>query len=235
MEQIDCLAFGPHPDDVELFCGGTLIKLRAQGWKTAITDLTEGELSTNGTIDSRREEATKATEILQLSSRNNLGIADGNIENNAENRVRVIETVRKLRPRICFVPYWTDRHPDHVAASFLIQDSLFYAGLPRVEAEGDAFRPDHVFFYMLHEEFHPSFVVDISDEMEGKMEAIGAYASQFDSGNNDTQQTYINNPGFLEGIRARAQYFGRLAGCRYAEPFFTKRMLKIDNLMDIFA
>jgi bacillithiol biosynthesis deacetylase BshB1 len=232
---IDCLAFGAHPDDVELFCCGVLIKLKKQGYTTGIVDITRGELSTNGDIKSRQLEADKASKLLDLNLRENLNLPDGNIENTIKNREKVVSLIRKIRPKICLLPYWQDRHPDHVAASLLLKDAIFYAGLPKVETNLEAYRPETVLYYMLHWSFEPTFIVDISKEFERKMEAISAYASQFNKRDVGLKQTYINKPQFLESIETRAKFFGQLINQSYGEPFLYEGKLKIDNLIQFFT
>jgi bacillithiol biosynthesis deacetylase BshB1 len=233
--EIDCLAFGPHPDDAELFCGGVLLKLKKQGCSTAIIDLTQAELSTNGNPKLRSEETIRASEILNLDYRKNLKIPDGNIDNTQINRKLVIEITRELRPRICLLPYWQDRHPDHVAASLLLQKALFDSGLQKIKTGQQEYRPQILLYYMLHYEFQPSFVVDISDEMDKKTEAIMAYRSQFSQGDISQAATYINRPEFLHSLQTRAAWFGQQVGVKYAEPYYYPGRLKIDNILRFFA
>lgn len=233
MSSINCLVFSPHPDDAELFCGGVLLKLKKQGYSTGIVDLTRGELSTNGDPATRAAEAEEAGEILCLDLRKNLHISDGNIENNISNRKLVIEVIRETRPEICFIPYWKDRHPDHVSASRLIEDAVFYAGLKQLDTGQPAYRPGTNLYYMMHHEFDPSFIVDISEYHEVKTAAIKAYKSQFLSGGD--QETYINKPGFLAALEARAAHLGQKIGANYGEGFYYKGKLKIDNIPSFFA
>lgn len=235
MPEIDCLAFSPHPDDAELFCGGLLLKLKNQGYSTAIVDLTRGELSTNGNPDLRLQEAEKASEILQLDHRKNLQIPDGNIDNTLINRKLVIEVTRELRPQICLIPYWRDRHPDHVAASVLLQQALFYSGLQKINTGLKEYRPKVLLYYMMHHEFEPSFVVDISSVMGLKVDAIMAYQSQFSSEGDTETETYINRPEFLNSLQIRAAWFGQQCGVKFAEPFYYPGRLKIDNILQFFA
>ncbi len=232
---IDCLAFSPHPDDAELFCGGLLLKSHKNGERTAIVDLTRGELSTNGDPQTREREAALAAKILGLQERRNLELPDGNLNNTTENRLKIINVVREFRPAVCLVPYWIDRHPDHEAASHLIHDGLFFAGLPKIDTEQDPFRPAKTFYYMLHTPFEPSFVVDISDVFNQKMKAIHAYESQFTVTSDNTQQTYLNQEEFLNSIEIRARFYGHQAGCRYGEPYYARELLKLDNILQFFA
>ena len=233
MSTINCLVFSPHPDDAELFCGGVLLKLKEQGYTTGIVDLTRGELSTNGDPVTRTAEAEEAGRILQLDLRKNLHISDGNIENNISNRKLVIEVVRDTRPEVCFIPYWEDRHPDHVAASRLLTDAVFHAGLKQLDTGQPAYRPGTNLYYMMHHEFDPSFIVDISDHQEAKQAAITAYKTQFLTGGD--QQTYINKPEFLKALEARSAHLGQKIGVKYGEGFCYKGKLKIDNIPRFFA
>jgi bacillithiol biosynthesis deacetylase BshB1 len=232
LSSISCMAFGPHPDDVELFCSGFLLKVIHENGQAVIVDLTEGELSTNGDVVLRREEAEAAAKVLGVAERFNARIPDGNIENSLENRLRVIRFIRKVKPDICLIPYFIDRHPDHVAASKLVEDAVFYAGLEKIETGQPPHRPKHLLFYMMHFQFEPSLLVDISREHPKKVEAIACYSSQF-SGKG--QETYINRSGFIDSLENRARYFGRFAGCAYAEAYFSRDKLKINNLTHFFA
>ena len=228
-EPVTCVAFGAHPDDVELSCAGLLIKLKKLSVKTVVVDLTRAELSTNGNPQTRELEARKAAEIMGINHRYNLEISDGHIENTHENRLKIIGLIRKLRPRFCVLPYWKDRHPDHVATSKLVKDALFYAGLIKIETGEEAFRPEFVVYYMMHTPFKPTFVLDISDEYEQKEKAIDAYASQFHRETKTNRDSFINRPEFLEMIRTRALYYGYQINCRYGEPYFYNGLLKINN------
>jgi len=235
LKNIDCLAFGPHPDDVELFCGGILIKLKKQGYSTAVVDLTRGELSTNGDVDTRLKESERAKKILGLDIRLNLGMHDGSLENSQENRQEIIKTVRSLRPKICLIPYWEDRHPDHESASRLLKQAIFDTGLKKIDTGQEAFRPKSVIYYILHNNIDPTFVVDISDQMAQKLDSIKAYVSQFSSISGEGSPTYINKPEFLKSIITRAEFLGQRIGVSYAEGFYYPGMMKIDNLITYFS
>jgi N-acetylglucosamine malate deacetylase 1 len=235
LPDIDCLAFSPHPDDAELFCGGLLLKLKKLGSTTAIVDLTLGELSTNGSPEIRAAETAKASEILQLDVRENLKISDGNIEDSSENHNKIISVIRNYRPAICLIPYWRDRHPDHEAAAWLLKRAIFMAGLNKINTNQDAYRPATILNYMLHYNFEPSFVVDISHEIDRKIEAIMAYKSQFVLSKNNTHDTYINRPDFLDSLKIRSAFYGQQAGVSYAEAFYYDGSIKIDNILTHFA
>jgi bacillithiol biosynthesis deacetylase BshB1 len=226
---VTCLAFGAHPDDVELFCAGILIKLKNLSLKTAIADLTRAELSTNGDLKTRKQESEEAAKILNVDHRYNLEFPDGQIDNTFENRLKIISLIRKLKPRFCVIPYWQDRHPDHVATSHIVREALFYAGLSKIETGQEAFRPELLLYYMLHTTFKPTFILDISNEFEIKKRAINAYRSQFIHKANRSRESFINKPEFLDMIETRAKYFGYQANCRYGEPYYYERILKISN------
>ena len=232
MNKIDCLAFGAHPDDVELFCSGLLIKLQKQGKSTAVIDLTRGELSTNGTLQIRAKETKNATKVMNLSFRENLKLEDGNIENSKENRYKIIKYIRKFKPDLILAPYWEDRHPDHIATSKIVSDASFYSGLKMIESGQEPHRPKMNLFYMMHNIFIPSFVVDISTVMDIKTEAIQCYKSQFGQSPNNT---YINRPEFFDSIINRAKFYGYQIKTKYGEPYFYKGVLGINNIFDFLS
>lgn len=233
--KLDSLVFGTHPDDVELFCAGTLLKLIKQNKKIGIIDLTEGELSTRGNLQIRRAETQRSTEILNISVRENALLEDGNLQNLPENRLRLIFFIRKFKPDIVLLPYGHDRHPDHVNASRLVTDACFYSGLTKIDDGQDAFRPRQLIYYYHHWVQEPTFVVDISDEFEAKISAIKAYQSQFFSPASKEPETFISDKAFLESIENRARYFGDQIGVKYGEPFHLRLPLKINNIFNFFA
>jgi len=230
----DVLAFGPHPDDVEMGCGGLLIKLKKIGYKTGIIDLTKGELSSNGDIETRTRETLAASEILELDVRENLNLADGNIINDIESRNRVIEMLRKYKPKMVLFPYYKDRHPDHENAHKLIKDSVFISGLVKYKTSMDSFRPDIVLNYMLHFEFIPSFIADIADEFEKKVEAVTAYKSQFFSTVEKDVVTHISTKSFNDILHTRARYFGLKINSSAGEAYSINSKIKINNPLDFF-
>lgn len=232
---LDILAFAPHPDDAELYCGGTLLLLKRAGHRTGIVDLTHGELSTRGDPATRARETAEATRILQLDHRGSLGIPDGDIANTAENRLAIVREIRLLRPRAVLLPYPRDRHPDHEHASVLVREALFVAGLRRIEtteADGtpqEAYRPALAYYYMLAHDFEPSFVVDVSAVQEEKLAAIHAYGTQFsvqDPG--DQPATYVSRPAFLESLIGRSRRLGFHIDAEYGEGFIPLQMSGMD-------
>jgi N-acetylglucosamine malate deacetylase 1 len=232
--KIDVLAFGPHPDDVEMGCGGLLFKLKKTGYKTGIIDLTMGELSSNGDIETRVRETNAASRILELDVRENLNLADGNIINDMESRNRVIEMLRKYRPKMVLFPYYKDRHPDHENAHKLIKDSVFISGLVKYQTSMEFFRPDIVINYMLHYEFAPSFIVDIADEFEKKIEAVTAYGSQFFSTIEKDVVTHISTKSFKDILHTRARYFGLKINSCAGEAYFINSKIMINDPLLFF-
>ena len=218
--KVDILAFGAHPDDVELSCSGTLYNHKRKGQKIAVCDLTQGELGSRGTIDTRYEEAAKASEILKLDHRVNLKMADGFFENNKENQIKIIEVIRKLQPDMVLCNAPKDRHPDHGKGAQLVSDACFLSGLKMIDTGQDAWRPKRVFSYIQDYYLEPDFIVDISESMDAKMESIKAYGTQFfNKESDDKTKTYISSDSFLESIIARARLFGKRIGVEYGEGF----------------
>ncbi len=235
MHKLDILAFGAHPDDVELGCAGTLLGAIAEGKKVGVIDLTKGELGTRGTISQRLSESQLASEVLGLSIRENLGMADGFFINNKEHQLIVIETIRRFQPSIIFCNAPEDRHPDHGRAASLIEEAAFLSGLEKIKTshEGiaqEAWRPTQVFHYIQSRSLTPHFVVDISKHIEKKMESIMAYQSQFYNPNSNEPDTFISSAAFLEFVKGRAKELGQQIGVQYAEGFITKKILGINSL-----
>ena len=232
--KIDILAFGAHPDDVELGCSGTLAKLINEGKKVAVVDLTQGELGTRGTNITRAEEAAEATKILGISARENLRMKDGFLLNTEEYQMQIVTMIRKYQPEIVFANAIEDRHPDHAKASKLVSDACFLSGLVKIETEIEgedqkAWRPKHVFHYIQWKNIQPDFVVDISDFMDKKIETCLAYKTQFYDPDSKEPMTPIATKDFLESLTYRAQDLGRLAGVAYAEGFTSERLLALKN------
>ncbi|MEM0999779.1 MAG: bacillithiol biosynthesis deacetylase BshB1 [Bacteroidota bacterium] len=234
--KLDILAFGAHPDDVELGCSGTLLKMIAQGKKVGVVDLTRGELGTRGTAEIRDREAAAAAELMGLAVRENLRFRDGFFCNDEAHQRAIVRVIRAYRPEVvlCNAPF--DRHPDHGRGSSVVRDGAFLAGLRRVETERDgqvqeAWRPHKVFQYIQDHLLLPSFVVDVTDYIDGKMAALQAYGSQFYNPDRKEgePQTYISSPNFMEQIRARAKDMGHLIGVRYGEGFIAERPLRVED------
>ena len=234
--KIDVLAFGVHPDDVELGCAGVLLSEKKNGKKIAIVDLTQGELGTRGNAETRKAEASSAAEILQVDARENLMMEDGFFENNEINKRKIITVLRKYRPEIIFCNAPEDRHPDHGRSALLVEEAAFLSGLSKVQTflDGEtqtAWRPKFVFNFIQDRYLKPDFVIDISTEMEQKIESVKAYTTQFfNPENTGGPQTYISSPEFLDSVYARAAMFGKMIGVKYAEGFISKKMIGFKNL-----
>lgn len=239
--KLDLLAFGVHPDDVELSCAGTLLVEKRKGKKVGVIDLTQGELGTRGTASTRKEEAMASAAILQLDVRENLEMADGFFQNDKAHQLKIIKAIRKYRPEIILCNAPADRHPDHGRSSQLVKDAGFLSGLRKVETEEngssqEAWRPKYIFQYIQDQYFEPDFVVDISAEIDIKIEAIKAFKTQFFTGSSvesDEPQTYISSPGFFESVINRSAMFGKMIGVAHAEGFLTDKMIGIKSMDDL--
>lgn len=236
--KLDILAFGAHPDDVELGCSGTLVKEVRLGKKVGIIDLTRGELGTRGSVDIRNRESAKAAEILGIHVRENLDMRDGFFVNDETHQLKVIQMLRKYQPDIVICNAVDDRHIDHGKGSKLVSDACFLSGLRKIESqwEGKAqvtWRPKAVYHYIQWKPIDPDFVVDISDCMEQKMQSILAYSSQFYDPHSLEPETPIASKNFLESIHYRAQDLGRLVGVAYAEGFTVERYVAVKSLGDL--
>ena len=236
--KLDILAFGAHPDDVELGCGGTIAKEVSLGKKVGIVDLTRGELGTRGTADTRDQESAVAAKILGVAVRENLNMRDGFFVNDEEHQLAIIRMLRKYQPEIVLCNATDDRHIDHGKGSKLVSDACFLSGLTKVETEYDgksqkAWRPKLVYHYMQWKNAAPDFVVDISGFNGKRVEAILAYSSQFYDPNSAEPETPIATKNFLESLSYRAQDLGRLIGTEYGEGFTVERYLAVNSLGDL--
>ncbi|MDQ6758139.1 MAG: bacillithiol biosynthesis deacetylase BshB1 [Bacteroidota bacterium] len=232
--KLDILAFGAHPDDVELSCVGTLLAEKMNGKKVGIIDLTQGELGTRGTAETRKQEAKAAVAITGADIRENLKMADGFFKNEEENQRKIITVLRKYQPEIVLCNAPEDRHPDHGRAAQLINDAAFLSGLTKIETKENsslqkAWKPKYVFNYIQDRYLQPNFIVDITKVFDKKVEAIKAYKTQFYNPDSQEPETYISSPEFLESIIYRAKWFGKLIGVKYAEGFISKKMIGIKS------
>jgi len=237
--KLDVLAIGAHPDDVELTCGGTILKLVRQGRKVGVLDLTEGELGTRGSREIRAAEAAEASKILGLSVRESLGLPDGGIESTSETRTSVIRLIRRYRPEILFIPFHMDRHPDHEHAHVLARESWFYAGLQKIVTEDggvrqEAHRPKAYFCFMQWHQFIPSFIVDVTAEADEAFRAMQAFRSQFFNPESRERETMLSAPGFLQSMKNRLAYYGDRIGVAYGEPFYSPRPVKVDDILTLY-
>ena len=251
MAPLDVLAIAAHRDDVEQTCGGTLLKMAQRGYRTGILDLTRGEMGTRGSAEERAAEAAEAARILQVAWRRALDFPDGRVENTWENRLQVARLIRATRPRVLILPYWQGRHPDHYKASTLGYEACFLAGLakldlsgvaPRVEPAGlqltdaeeppPAYRPFKIVYASLYYDVRPTFVVDITEQFEARLEALFAYRSQY-SDQEAGRDLFPAHAEIRSRIEAMARYCGLLAGVTYAEPFLQKEIGLVDDLTAI--
>jgi N-acetylglucosamine malate deacetylase 1 len=218
--KLDILAFGAHPDDVELFAGGTIAKLGTMGYATGIVDMTRGELGTRGTPATRAQEARESARILGVRIRRNLDLGDGSVEVSARNRLAVISVLREYRPELVLVHHPDDRHPDHVHTSRLVVEAAHHAGLAKIRTRQERFRPNTVLFYMLPAHVIPNMVVDVSDVSEQRLSAIRAYRSQLYDPTRKEPPTYLSQPDFLDHVESIISYYGTLIGRRKGEGFW---------------
>lgn len=236
--KVDILAFGAHPDDVELGCGGTLAKEVSLGKKVAIIDLTRGELGTRGSVPIRDAEAQLGAEVLGVQIRENLNFRDGFFVNDEAHQLEVIKMIRKYQPEIVLCNAIKDRHIDHGKGSKLVSDACFLSGLTKIQTEYNgqnqaAWRPKRVYHYIQWENIEPDFVIDISGFMPQKIDAVHAYASQFFNPNANEPETPISSVNFSDSITYRARDLGRLIGVEHAEGFTVERYLAVNSLADL--
>ncbi len=239
--KLDILAFGVHPDDIELSCSGVLLVEKLRGKKTGVVDLTRGELGTRGTAETREIEAANSAKILQLDARENLGLADGFFKNNEEHQRKVIIAIRKYQPEIILCNAPEDRHPDHGRSAQLVEDAAFLSGLRKIETYDDegkiqeAWKPKYVFHYIQDRYLQPDFVIDITHVMGQKIESIKAFSTQFYNPGLNEPQTYISTPDFLDSIIYRSKMMGKMIGVKYAEGFISKKMIGMRSFDALIA
>jgi bacillithiol biosynthesis deacetylase BshB1 len=232
--KLDLIAFGVHPDDVELSCAGVLLVEKNNGKKTGIIDLTQGELGTRGDAATRMKEAAAAAKIVGVEIRDNLGMADGFFQNDQAHQRKIIESLRNYQPELILCNAVSDRHPDHGRSAKLVEDAAFLSGLGKIETMKDGlrqnpWRPKYVLHYIQDRFLQPNFVVDITSVFEQKLEAIKAYSSQFYSNDAGGPQTYISTPDFLDSVVYRHKWFGKMIGVKYAEGFVSNKMIGVSS------
>ncbi len=234
--KLDVLAIGAHPDDVELGCSGTLINEIKKGKKVGILDLTQGELGTRGTIETRYAEAAAAANIMGITVRENLKMRDGFFKNDEEHQMQLIKALRKYQPEIVIGNIIEDRHPDHGRAGWLIYDACFFSGLHQVKTfdddkkEQEKWRPKMLLHYIQDRFYEPDIILDISYVWEQRMETIRAYKTQFYSADSNEPQSYLSNPEFIEALASRARLLGKRIGVKYGEGFVSKKSIGINGL-----
>ncbi len=229
---LDVLAIAAHPDDVELTCGGTLLKMAQQGYKTGILDLTAGEMGTRGTPETRAKEAALAAKILKVSWRGCLGVPDSDVQPTRQNKMRLAQHIRDLRPRTVILPYWEARHPDHYHASTLGYEGCFLAGLKQLPLDGEPYRPFKILYATSFEGMPPTFIVDITKQYATRHRAILAYGSQFRPAKSERKQRVFLAIDELDNrMELLARNHGALIGVKYGEPFLQKEPMAVDDIV----
>ena len=230
--RLDLLAIAAHPDDVELTCGGTLLKMAKRGYKTGILDLTAGEMGTRGTPETRAKEGAKAAKLLGVKWRGTLGVPDSDVQASREYKLRLAEALRELRPRTVILPYWEARHPDHYHASTLGYEACFLAGLKQLPIAGEAFRPFKILYSTAYAEVRPTFVVDITAEYEQRRRAILAFGSQFlPAKGMPKSKVHLAIDQLEEQMNRLAGHYGQMIGVKYGEPFLTKELMRVEDVV----
>ena len=233
--RLDLLAIAAHPDDVELTCGGTLIKSARLGYRTGILDLTEGEMGSRGSKEIRRREAAAAARVLGVAHRENLGLPDAHLELRMDYKLAIARCIRRLRPRTVILPYWEGRHPDHYTASRIGYEGCFLAGLKQLDIDGEPFRPFKILYATTYDRtVRPTFVVDITREFPRRHRAILAYQSQFrPKGRQRRSKVHLPLDRLVQHVNMTARFYGEMAGVEYAEPFLTKEVMRIEDVADL--
>lgn len=229
---LDLLAIAAHPDDVELTCGGTMLKMAQAGYKTGILDLTAGEMGTLGTPETRAKEAARAAKILKVKYRGTLGVPDSDVTASRQHKLRLAAAIRELRPRTVIIPYWEARHPDHYNASTLCYEGCFLAGLKRLPADGEPFRPHKILYSTAFTSVRPTFVVDITAQFTQRSKAIKAFHSQF-KGATRKRNVFLAIDRLEDEMNQLARHYGDMIGVRYGEPFLQTEMMKVNDVVEM--
>jgi bacillithiol biosynthesis deacetylase BshB1 len=230
---LDVLSIVAHPDDTELTCGGTVIKMAEAGYKVGVLDLTAGESGTRGNAHLREREAAKASKVMGLAHRENLGLPDAGIEDTREYKLKIAERIRALRPRTVILPYWKGRHPDHYLTGRIGYEACFLAGLAKISLAGQPFRPHKIIYATYYvPAVRPTFVVDVSAQHEKKLKAILCYSSQF-SPQKDMQNLFPSGRDLRDRVGSLARHFGLMIGVRYGEPFVTREVAQVDDIVNM--
>ena len=230
-DELDFLVIAPHPDDAELGMGGAIAKMIELGWKVGILDLTSGEPTPHGSDQTRAAETAAASRVLGISWRENLGLPNRSLEATLEARGQLANVLRRTRPRWLFAPYWEDAHPDHIAATQLVEAARFWAKLTKSHLTGEPFHPQRIYYYYcvhLKHAAQPAFVLDISEHWQRKLDSIACYHSQFVQGREHL------SPSFLDRLRDEAAYWGKIIGARYGEPFATREPIALRDFSNLF-
>jgi bacillithiol biosynthesis deacetylase BshB1 len=235
--KLDLLAIAAHPDDVELTCGGTLLKMVHSGYTTGILDLTGGEMGTRGTPETRSKEAAKAAKILRVTWRATLGVPDSDVQPSRQHKLRLAAVIRELRPKTVILPYWEARHPDHYHASTLGYEGCFLAGLKQLPLDGEPHRPFKILYSTAFATVHPTFVVDITPYFEQRRRAILAFSSQFHPNKGESRRKFKKTNVFLaidrleDGMNQLARHYGEMIGVKYGEPFLVRELMQVHDVV----
>lgn len=231
-EYLDVLALAAHPDDAELNCGGTLIRMAQAGYRVGVLDLAEGESGSRGDAGLRLREAERSSAIMGLAVRENLGLPDAALEDTQENRLRLTRVIRRLGPRVLILPHWKSRHPDHEVAVALGRAAAFLVGLKKIEGAGRVARPEKILYGLSFIEHggKPTFAVDITNQFDLKMQAVMCFESQF-AGRFEAGELFPNGQALPDLIRTQALHYGSMIRCMYAEPFFTRETVRVDDIV----
>ena len=233
MEAVDVLTIAAHPDDIELTCAGTLIKMVDKGYSVGILDLTQGEMGTRGTPEIRAKEAEAARAVIGARFRERLNFGDSRLTASIENRFALAEKIRAARPKTVILPYWEGRHPDHYTAATLGYEACYAAGLKQLSVAGEPHRPKKILYASMYWEVRPSFLVDISPQFDRKIQAINCFASQFAGDLRDIAELYPAWGKLIDRITTQCKYFGHLMGVNYAEPFVVKELMAVDDVVTL--
>lgn len=229
--QLDLLSIAAHPDDTELTCGGTIIKMAEAGYKVGLLDLTAGESGTRGSARLRARESSRASRAMGIAYRENLGLPDAALEHTREYKLKIADRIRALRPRTVILPYWEGRHPDHYTAGQIGYEACFLAGLARVPLNGEPFRPYKIIYASVYmPSIRPSFVVDFTGQFEKKLKAVLCYSSQF-SPQKDVQNLFPSRADLRERLGSLGRHFGLMIGARYGEPFVTREIAAVEDIV----
>jgi len=232
--KLDLLAIAAHPDDVELTCGGTLLKMAQRGYKTGILDLTAGEMGSRGTVETRAKEAAKAAKLLGVQWRETLGVPDSDVQPARQHKMRLAAVIRRLQPRTVILPYWEARHPDHYNASTLAYEGCFLAGLKQLPLEGEPHRPFKILYSTAYASARPTFVVDITAQYERRRRAILAFGSQFrPSKGAKKSKVFLAIDRLEDEMNQLARHYGQMIGVRYGEPFLQKELMSVDDILKL--
>jgi N-acetylglucosamine malate deacetylase 1 len=231
---LDLLAIAAHPDDVELTCGGTLLKMAQRGYKTGILDLTAGEMGTRGTPETRAKEAAQAAKLLRITWRGTLGVPDSDVQPTRQHKLRLAGVLRQLRPKTVILPYWEARHPDHYRASTLGYEACFLAGLKQLPLEGEPHRPFKILYATAYAEVRPTFVVDITAQYSQRHKAILAFSTQFGSrAGSKKSNVFLAIDRLEDQMNQLARHYGEMIGVKYGEPFLQKELIKVEDIVGL--